>query len=70
MEDHGSPALFAAEENQEEVDIWMRFMAMGQAKGLEWAKVMVAAQGVQQPLETPARRTQTRCSLWTQDSVS
>ncbi|KAJ1083240.1 hypothetical protein NDU88_003399 [Pleurodeles waltl] len=29
-------------------------MAMGQAKGLEWAKMMVAAQGVQQPLETPA----------------
>ncbi|KAJ1104895.1 hypothetical protein NDU88_002303 [Pleurodeles waltl] len=29
-------------------------MAMGQAKGLEWAKMTVVAQGVQQPLETPA----------------
>ncbi|KAJ1206664.1 hypothetical protein NDU88_002066 [Pleurodeles waltl] len=54
MEDHGSPALFSAKENQEEADIWTRFMAMGQAKGLEWAKMMVAAQGVQQPLETAA----------------
>ncbi|KAJ1085397.1 hypothetical protein NDU88_005529 [Pleurodeles waltl] len=54
MEDHGSPTLFSPEENQEEADIWTRFMAMGQAKGLEWAKMMVAAQGVQQPLETPA----------------
>ncbi|KAJ1136481.1 hypothetical protein NDU88_002897 [Pleurodeles waltl] len=48
MEDHGSPTLFSPEENQEEADIWTRFMAMGQAKGLEWAKMMVAAQGVQQ----------------------
>ncbi|KAJ1215312.1 hypothetical protein NDU88_002921 [Pleurodeles waltl] len=54
MEDHGSPALFSAEENPEEADIWTRFIAMGQAKGLEWVKMMVAAQGVQQPLETPA----------------
>ncbi|KAJ1099254.1 hypothetical protein NDU88_004357 [Pleurodeles waltl] len=54
MEDHGSPTLFSPGENQEEADIWTRFMAMGQAKGLEWAKMMVAAQGVQQPLETPA----------------
>ncbi|KAJ1173606.1 hypothetical protein NDU88_005435 [Pleurodeles waltl] len=48
MEDHGSPTLFSPEENPEEADVWSRFMAMGQAKGLEWAKVMVAAQGVQQ----------------------
>ncbi|KAJ1213887.1 hypothetical protein NDU88_001517 [Pleurodeles waltl] len=54
MEDHGSPTLFPPEENQKEADIWTRFMAMGQAKGLEWAKMMVVAQGVQQPLETPA----------------
>ncbi|KAJ1202081.1 hypothetical protein NDU88_005884 [Pleurodeles waltl] len=54
MEDHGSPTLFSPEENQEEADIWTKFMAMGQAKGLEWAKMMVAAHGVQQPLETPA----------------
>ncbi|KAJ1149708.1 hypothetical protein NDU88_002513 [Pleurodeles waltl] len=53
MEDHGSPTLFSPKENQEEAAIWMRFMAMVQAKGLEWAKMMVAAQGVQQPLETP-----------------
>ncbi|KAJ1174544.1 hypothetical protein NDU88_006365 [Pleurodeles waltl] len=45
---------FPPEENQEDADIWTRFMAMGQTKGLEWAKMMVAAQGVQQPLETPA----------------
>ncbi|KAJ1089640.1 hypothetical protein NDU88_002789 [Pleurodeles waltl] len=54
MENQGSPTLFSPEENQEEADIWTRFIAMGQAKGLEWAKMMVAAQGVQQPLETPA----------------
>ncbi|KAJ1155868.1 hypothetical protein NDU88_008593 [Pleurodeles waltl] len=54
MEDHGSPTLFSPEENQEEADIWTRFMAMGQTKGLKWAKMLVAAQGVQQPLETPA----------------
>ncbi|KAJ1088962.1 hypothetical protein NDU88_002116 [Pleurodeles waltl] len=54
MEDHSSPTLLSPEENQEEADIWVRFMAMDQAKGLEWAKKMVAAQGVQQPLETPA----------------
>ncbi|KAJ1144624.1 hypothetical protein NDU88_010921 [Pleurodeles waltl] len=54
MEDHGSSTLFSPEENQTEPDMWTRFMAMGQAKGLEWAKKMVAAQGVQQPSETPA----------------
>ncbi|KAJ1207017.1 hypothetical protein NDU88_002410 [Pleurodeles waltl] len=53
--DHGSPTLFSAEENQEEADIWTRFMGMDQAKGLEWAKMMVAAQGVQQPFETPTQ---------------
>ncbi|KAJ1140315.1 hypothetical protein NDU88_006672 [Pleurodeles waltl] len=54
MEVHGSPSLFSREENQEEADIWVRFMAMGQLKSLEWAKKMVAAQGVQQLSETPA----------------
>ncbi|KAJ1170939.1 hypothetical protein NDU88_002810 [Pleurodeles waltl] len=48
MEDHGSPTLCSPEENPEEADVWSRFMAMGQAKGLEWAKMMAAAQGVQQ----------------------
>ncbi|KAJ1178687.1 hypothetical protein NDU88_003929 [Pleurodeles waltl] len=52
MEDHGSPSLLSPEENQEEADIRVRFLAMGQAKGLEWAKKMVAAQGVQQRSET------------------
>ncbi|KAJ1206225.1 hypothetical protein NDU88_001634 [Pleurodeles waltl] len=40
------------QESQEEADIWARFMAMGLAKGLEWAKKMVVAQGVQQQSET------------------
>ncbi|KAJ1162688.1 hypothetical protein NDU88_003155 [Pleurodeles waltl] len=48
MEVHGSPSLFSPEENQEEANIWAKFMAMGQAKGLEWAKQMVVAQGAQQ----------------------
>ncbi|KAJ1118742.1 hypothetical protein NDU88_006929 [Pleurodeles waltl] len=60
MEGHGSPTFFSPEENQEEVDIWTRFLAMGKARGLEWAKKMVAAQGGQQPLETSPRRTRTR----------
>ncbi|KAJ1115364.1 hypothetical protein NDU88_003588 [Pleurodeles waltl] len=51
MEVHGSPSLFSAEENQEEAEIWAKFMAMGQANGLEWARKMVAAQGAQQQLE-------------------
>ncbi|KAJ1099582.1 hypothetical protein NDU88_004681 [Pleurodeles waltl] len=54
MDEHSSPSLFSHEENQEEADIWAKFMAMGQAKGLEWAKKMVAAQGVQQQSETSA----------------
>ncbi|KAJ1164529.1 hypothetical protein NDU88_004966 [Pleurodeles waltl] len=41
-------------ENQEEAEIWAKFMAMGQAKGLEWARKMVAAQGAQQQLENTA----------------
>ncbi|KAJ1163104.1 hypothetical protein NDU88_003567 [Pleurodeles waltl] len=53
--DDGGPrvtyTLFPPEEKQEEADIWTRFLAMGQARGLEWAKKMVAAQGGQQPLE-------------------
>ncbi|KAJ1118347.1 hypothetical protein NDU88_006539 [Pleurodeles waltl] len=52
MEDHGSPSLFSLKMNQEEADIWARFMAMRQAKGLEWAKKMVVAQGVQRQSET------------------
>ncbi|KAJ1130824.1 hypothetical protein NDU88_009171 [Pleurodeles waltl] len=51
MEVDGSPSLFSAEENQEEAEIWAKFMAMGQANGLEWAKKMVAAQGAQQQVE-------------------
>ncbi|KAJ1109238.1 hypothetical protein NDU88_006601 [Pleurodeles waltl] len=48
MEVEGSPALFSPEENQEEAEVWAKFMAMGQAKGLDWVKKMVAAQGAQQ----------------------
>ncbi|KAJ1204836.1 hypothetical protein NDU88_000274 [Pleurodeles waltl] len=54
MEAHGSPSLFSPEENQEEAEIWAKFMAMGQAKGLEWARKMVAVQGAQQQLENTA----------------
>ncbi|KAJ1199517.1 hypothetical protein NDU88_003351 [Pleurodeles waltl] len=54
----GSPrfafTFFFPEENQEEAEIWAKFMAMGQAKGLEWARKMVAALGVQQQSENPA----------------
>ncbi|KAJ1156512.1 hypothetical protein NDU88_009231 [Pleurodeles waltl] len=58
MEVHGSPSLFSSEENQEEAEIWAKFMAMGQANGLEWARKMVAVQGAQQQLEnTGARKT-------------
>ncbi|KAJ1105842.1 hypothetical protein NDU88_003246 [Pleurodeles waltl] len=46
------PPLFSLEENQEEADIWVRFMTMGQSKGLEWAKKMVAAQRGQHQSET------------------
>ncbi|KAJ1162410.1 hypothetical protein NDU88_002878 [Pleurodeles waltl] len=53
MEVHGSPSLFSPEENQKEAEIWAKFMAMGQANGLEWARKMVAAQGAQQQLENP-----------------
>ncbi|KAJ1154307.1 hypothetical protein NDU88_007060 [Pleurodeles waltl] len=53
MEVYGSPSLFSPEENQEEAEIWAKFMAMGQANGLEWARKMVAAQGAQQQLENP-----------------
>ncbi|KAJ1097661.1 hypothetical protein NDU88_002778 [Pleurodeles waltl] len=53
MEVHDSSSLFPPEENQEEAEIWAKFMAMGQANGLEWARKMVAAQGAQQQLENP-----------------
>ncbi|KAJ1208593.1 hypothetical protein NDU88_003976 [Pleurodeles waltl] len=51
MEVYGSPALFSPEENQEEAEVWSKFMAMGQAKGLEWERKMVAAQGAGQQSE-------------------
>ncbi|KAJ1195690.1 hypothetical protein NDU88_004958 [Pleurodeles waltl] len=54
MEVDGSPALFSPEENQEEAEVWSKFMAMGQAKELEWARKMVAAQGAQQQSEDNA----------------
>ncbi|KAJ1148221.1 hypothetical protein NDU88_001058 [Pleurodeles waltl] len=54
MEVDGSPAIFSPKENQEEVEVWSKFMAMGQAKGLEWARKMVAAQGAQQQSEDNA----------------
>ncbi|KAJ1089489.1 hypothetical protein NDU88_002640 [Pleurodeles waltl] len=54
MEVHGSPALFSPEVNQEEAEVCLKFMAMGQAKGLEWAWKMVAAQGAQQQSENTA----------------
>ncbi|KAJ1131442.1 hypothetical protein NDU88_009779 [Pleurodeles waltl] len=51
MEVHSSPALFPPEENQEEAEVWSKFMAVGQAKGLERARKMVAAQGAEQQSE-------------------
>ncbi|KAJ1128643.1 hypothetical protein NDU88_007018 [Pleurodeles waltl] len=54
MDVHGSPSPFSPADNQEEAEIWAKFMVMRQAKGLEWAKKMVAAQGVQQQSEIPA----------------
>ncbi|KAJ1126542.1 hypothetical protein NDU88_004949 [Pleurodeles waltl] len=54
MEDYGSPSLFSPEVNQEVTEVWAKFMAMGQAKGLEWARKMLAMRGEQQAA-TPAR---------------
>ncbi|KAJ1119854.1 hypothetical protein NDU88_008039 [Pleurodeles waltl] len=54
MEVEGSPALFSPDENQEEAEVWAKFMALGQAKGLDWVKKMVAVQGAQQQSEDNA----------------
>ncbi|KAJ1123130.1 hypothetical protein NDU88_001603 [Pleurodeles waltl] len=54
MEVDWSPALFSPEENQEEAEVWSKFMAMVQAKGLEWARKMMAAQDAQQQSEDNA----------------